>query len=167
MELLLNFLDWFGRISTAIVIIAVIWGVILWIRGVVPLSFRAGRIRQNKIAIFASNDNYNELLQSLDSTKIFNKSNFTPVNTEGSMDAALNSNIFVVNWEDWGNNIDQILDKKTHDTGMVVYALPGKIDQPNMEKLQKYNFVTVTNFRGRLITDLLTMALAIRYARKK
>ena len=96
MDLLLSFLDWFGRISTALVIIAVIWGIILWIRGVVPLSIRAGRIRQNKVAIFASHDNYNELLQSLDSTRIFNNNNFTPVNTEGSIDAARQSNIFGV-----------------------------------------------------------------------
>ncbi len=75
--------------------------------------------------------------------------------------------ILIVNWDDWGSKVDQILNKKTPETGIIVYALPGKIDPADMMKLQEHNFVTVTNFRGRLITDMLTMALAIRYARKK
>ncbi len=87
MQTLLHFLDWFGRISTAIVILAVVWRIILWARGVVPLTVRAGRVRQNKVAIFAKSDNYNELLNSLNVTKLFNKNNFTHVSTIGDIDS--------------------------------------------------------------------------------
>lgn len=160
-------LDWIGRISAAILALGIIWGVCRWIRGIVPLSIRAGKLKQHAIAIFASADNYNELVNSLSATKLFGGKSFTRVSTVGDMDTCDGKHIFIVNWADWGDNIDKVLAKKTPQTGIVIYALPGKIGQPEMEKLQTYNFVTVTNFRGRLITDLLTMALAINYARKK
>lgn len=160
-------LDWFGYISSVIVILGAVWCVILWLRGIIPLSIRAGRIRQNGVAIFASPANYSELKDSMDGTKLFGKNSFKDVSTVNNIDASDGHNIFVVNWADWGNDMDAVLAKKKTDTGIIVYApYPVRIADADMAKLQSKNFVTVTNFRGRLITDLLAMAIAIRYAKK-
>lgn len=160
-------LDWAGRISIVIVAVGIVWRVSLWLRGIVPLSIRAGKLKQHAMAIFANADNYNELINSLSATKLFGGKSFTRVSTVGDIDTCDGKHIFIIHWADWGDNIDKILAKKTPQTGIVIYALPREIGDAEMKKLQTYNFVTVTNFRGRLITDLLTMALAINYARKK
>jgi hypothetical protein len=160
-------LDWFGYISSIIVILGAVWWAILWLRGIIPLSIRAGRIRQNKVAIFANPASYSELKDSMDGTKLFGKNSFKDVSTVNNIDVSDGHNIFVVNWADWANDIDAVLAKKKADTGIIVYAPhPIRIADNDMSKLQTKNFVTVTNFRGRLITDLLAMAIAIRYAKK-
>lgn len=166
-DTLVAVLDWFGRGSALILIAAVVWRFILWLRGVVPLSIRAGSIRQHTVAIFSNSENFGELVHTLEATSLFGKKNFSNIGTVGDLDSCDGKHVFIVNWADWGEYIDKILEKKTKETGVIVYALPGRIPQPEMEKLQNYNFVTVTNFKGRLITDLITMALAIRYARKQ
>ena len=167
MEHIYSFLDSYGRVATAIVLVTVVWRVILLIRGVVPISIRAGRIRQNKVAIFADSNNYNELRDSLDGTKLFRKGNFKEVNTPGNVGACEDCNIFVVHCGDWANDIDAILGKKTEKKGLIIYAPhPQRVPDDVMDKLKNHNFVTLTNFRGRLITDLLAMAIAIRYAKK-
>lgn len=162
-----EFFDWFGYGSTVILVGGFIWAFVRWLRGIVPLSVRAGRIRQNRVAIFADPANYSELKDSMDGTKLFGKNSFKDVSTVNNIDVSDGHNIFVVNWADWGNDIDAVLAKKKADTGIIVYApYPVRIADNDMAKLQSKNFVTVTNFRGRLITDLLAMAIAIRYAKK-
>lgn len=164
---IVGFINNYGTFATALVLLAVIWRIIRWFRGVVPLAIRAGNIRGNHIAVFAKSDNYTELIASLDSTRLYNPKKFTQIPKVDSLDSSDGKNIFIVSWEDWGDDIQKILDKKTPKTGIVIYAKPGIIPPDTMNMLQTYNFVTVTNFRGRLMTDLLTMALTIRYARKK
>ena len=162
-----DFFDWFGYGSTVIVVGGLVWGLILWLRGIVPLSIRAGRIWRNKVAVFAKGGNVAELKDSMDGTKLFGKNSFKEVSTIGNLSASDGAHIFVVHWADWGGDIDAILNKKTSDTGLIVYAPHGVIVPPaDMAKLQNHNFVTLTNFRGRLINDLLAMAIAIRYAKK-
>lgn len=163
---IVDFLNTYGTVATAIVLLAVIWRIIRWARGVVPLAVRAGNIRGSKFAVFAKGDKYDELVSSLDTTRLYNKKSFFKVATVNDMDIAEGKQIFIVNWEDWSDDIQKILDKKTTKTGVVIYAKPGIIPRPTMDMLQTCNFVTVTNFRGRLITDLLSMALTIRYAKK-
>lgn len=163
---IVNFLNTYSTGATALVFIVLIWQIIRWLRGVVPLAIRAGNIRGNKFAIFAQSDKYDELVASLDTTRLYNKKSFSKVATVNDMDNAEGKQIFIVNWEDWGDDIQKILNKKTTKTGVVIYAKPGAIPHPTMDMLQTFNFVTVTNFRGRLITDLLSMALTIRYAKK-
>tara|TARA_B100000378_G_scaffold278318_1_gene281092 strand:- start:12740 stop:13258 length:519 start_codon:yes stop_codon:yes gene_type:complete len=163
---IVSFLNAYGAVATAIVLLTVIWRIIRWARGVVPLALRAGNIRGNKFAIFAKGDKYDELVASLDTTRLYNKKSFFKVASVNDMDTADGKQIFIVNWEDWGDDIQKILDKKTTKTGVVIYAKPGAIPHDTMDMLQTNNFVTVTNFRGRLITDLLSMSLTIRYAKR-
>lgn len=161
-----SFIDSYGTLATAIVLLAALWRISLWARGVVPLAVRAGNIRGNKIAIFAKSSNYTELTNTLSATRLYNSKNFSQIATVGDLDTADGKHVFVVSWEDWSADIDDILNIKTAKTGIVIYAKPGAIPPTTMEMLQKYNFVTVTNFRGRLMTDLLSVALTIRYAKK-
>jgi hypothetical protein len=167
MDWILNFLDTYGRVATAIVLLTVTWRILLYIRGVVPVSIRAGRIRQNKVAIFADSNNYNELKSSLGSTKLFREGNFVEINTAGDIAACEDCDVFVMCWADFENDIDAILSRKTARKGLIVYApFPVQVPPDGMNKLKNHNFVTLTNFRGRLITDLLAMAIVIRYAKK-
>ena len=159
--------DWFGYISSVIILVGFVWAFVQWLRGIIPLSIRASKIRQNKVAVFAKGANITELMDSMNGTKLFGKSSFKEVSTIGNLSACEESRIFVLHWADWGADIDTVLAKKTSQTGLIVYAPHGVIvPGQDMSKLQNHNFVTLTNFRGRLINDLLAMAIAIRYAKK-
>jgi hypothetical protein len=165
--MLKTFFDWLGYVSSVIVLIGIVWGFIQWLRGIIPLSIRASKIQNNKVAVFAKGANITELTDSMNGTKLFGKNSFKEVSSIGNITACEGSRIFVVHWGDWGSEIDAILLKKTADTGVIVYAPHGvTVPGPDMAKLQNHNFITLTNFRGRLINDLLAMAIAIRYAKK-
>jgi len=166
-EAILNLLDNYGRISAVIVISVTLWGIVLWSRGIVPVTIRAGKMRQRTVAIFGSDENYDEIAACLGETKLFKRKNFIQIKNKGNLAASLGKEIFVVSWADWGDNIEKILDRKTSETGVIIYAAPEAIPGEMMGSLQEYNFVTVTNFKGRLINDLVTMAITIRYAKKK
>ena len=107
---IVSFLNAYGAVATAIVLLTVIWRIIRWARGVVPLALRAGNIRGNKFAIFAKGDKYDELVASLDTTRLYNKKSFFKVASVNDMDTADGKQIFIVNWEDWGDDIQKILD---------------------------------------------------------
>ncbi len=61
-------------------------------------------------------------------------------------------------WHDWANGISEILSKKPDKCAMVVYAPydKGKIPDEQMKNLDGTRHTAVTNFRGRLLNDIVT-----------
>ena len=68
---------------------------------------------------------------------------------------AENVSLFLVFWTDWESEIDSILDKKEDKTALIIYAPPRSIPQEQMVSLDDQRNVTVTNFRGRLLNDIV------------
>lgn len=162
-----TFLDSIGYISTALVLASVITGVVLWFMGITPALFRLGRgLSGRKIAIFAKGDMLTSLIALLEDSKLFWPENIIGIAANGDVGKAEIASVFLVSWSDWGESINEILSHKTDGTALVVYATPGSIQPADMELLNSKRNVTVTNFRGRLLNDLVVSMITTSYEKK-
>ena len=161
MEHFLIALNILGYVSTVIVIGSVVLGVYRWCRGIAPVPLRLGiGLATNRIAVLAEGDEQTSLRNLLLDSGLFRKKNILEVVQSGDIERAANAALYVIHWPSWKDNLTETLAKKKETTGLVVYAphAPGEEDRiPNevMAKLNEYPNVTVTNFRGRLLSDIL------------
>ncbi|TRZ50853.1 MAG: hypothetical protein D4S01_05910 [Dehalococcoidia bacterium] len=159
METIKIILDFSGYISTIIVIVSVIVGVIIWVRGISPALYRLGNgLAKRKIAIFAKGDNAVSLEGLLMDSKLFRQKNILKVISKEDVGKAEEASVYLVYWHDWANDISEILNKKSDKCAMVVYAPydKGKIPDEQMKNLDGKRHTAVTNFRGRLLNDIVT-----------
>jgi hypothetical protein len=167
MSLALNVLNVLGYISTILVILSAIYIFILWLRGIVPVLVRLGNgLARRKIVIFAKGDTLNSLKDLLHDSKLFNQTNVTGISLEGDIRKCESATMFLVYWPDWHEHIDAILRCKTDGIALVVYAPPGSIPQEAMAKLGNERNVTVSNFRGRLLNDIVISMITTSYEKK-
>lgn len=152
-------LDGLGYLTTIIVIVTTIAGVLVWIKGLLPALIRLGLgFSRRKIVVFATGDEFNALKSLLIDSKLFSEKNIQQVQNTQNLGRAEGVTLFLVFWPDWKNNISKIIEKKLDGTGMVVYApydSTNKIPNETMKELDKHRNVTVTNFRGRLLNDIV------------
>ena len=85
----------------------------------------------------------------------------------GSQDIgkAEEASVYLVFWPDWIQNIDEILNEKPDKCALVVYApynLP-RIPEDQMVKLDGKRHTAVTQFRGRLLNDIVTSMITTHY----
>lgn len=159
METIKTLLDFMGYISTIIVIVGVIAGVIVWLRGISPALYRLGNgLAKRKIAVFAKNDNAVSLKSLLTDSKLFKQKNIFEIICKGDIGKAEEASVYLVHWHDWADDISEILSKKPDKCAMVVYAPydKGKIPDEQMKNLDGKRHTAVTNFRGRLLNDIVT-----------
>mgnify|MGYP001606276633 FL=1 len=159
METIKIFLDFAGYISTIIVIVGVIAGVVVWFSGISPALYRLGNgLAKRKIAVFAKNDNAVSLKSLLTDSKLFKKNNIFEITCKDDVGKAEEASVYLVHWHDWADDISEILSKKPDKCAMVVYAPydKGRIPDEQMKNLDGKRHTAVTNFRGRLINDIVT-----------
>ena len=159
METIKIFLDFAGYISTIIVIAGIIAGVVVWFSGVSPALYRLGNgLAKRKIAVFAKNDNAVSLKSLLIDSKLFKQKNIFEITCKDDVGKAEEASVYLVHWHDWANDISEILSKKPDKCAMVVYAPydKGKIPDEQMKNLDGKRHTAVTNFRGRLLNDIVT-----------
>ncbi len=159
METIKIFLDFAGYISTIIVIVGIIAGAVVWFRGISPALYRLGNgLAKRKIAVFAKNDNAVSLKSLLIDSKLFKQKNIFEITCKDDVGKAEEASIYLVYWHDWANGISEILSKKPDKCAMVVYAPydKGKIPDEQMKNLDGTRHTAVTNFRGRLLNDIVT-----------
>lgn len=159
METLKTIFDFSGYLSTIIVIVSVIAGVIIWLRGISPALYRLGNgLAKRKIAIFAKGDNAVSLECLLVDSKLFRQKNIFKITSKEDIGKAEEASVYLVHWHDWTNDISEILDKKPDKCAMVVYAPYNKgiIPEEQMKNLDGKRHTAVTNFRGRLLNDIVT-----------
>ena len=168
-ETIKNIFDVLGYISTAIVIITLIAGVILWFRGIVPVLLRLGNgLSRRKIAIFAKGDTLTSLEDLLHDSKLFRKLNFIKVTSMDDLGRAEEATIFLVYWPDWKDGLPRILSKKVDGTALIIYAPyeGGAIPPETMGKLNIHRNVVVNNFRGRLLNDIIASMITTSYEKR-
>ncbi len=156
-------------ISTAIVAVSVFFTVALWFKGILPVLLRLGNgLAKRKIAVFAKGDNANSLKSLLTDSKLFNPKNILEITDKGDIGKAEEVSVYLVYWSDWAGDISEILDKKPDRCAMVVYAPynEGRISDEQMENLNGKRNTTVTNFRGRLLNDIVSFMITTSYEKR-
>lgn len=158
-----------GIISDIIVLVGLLWGGVLWLRGIVPVVLRLGNgLARRKIAIFAKGDHVISLKDLLLDSKLFKKKNIYEITSGEDFGRSEEATVFLVYWHDWtSENINQILNQKRDKCALIVYAPYNcdRIPSDMMTKLDGERNTAVTNFRGRLLSDIIGSMITISYER--
>jgi hypothetical protein len=140
-------------------LIALIWGVISWLRGTLPTLIRLGNaISTRKIAIFASVNHLGTLKGLLLDSKLFKEKNLLEISEEDDFGRAERAKLWLIFWPDWKDSIAQILSLHKDNTALIVYAPEGPRSVPDdkLGELNKKRHITLVNARGRLLNDVFT-----------
>lgn len=121
-------------------------------------------LAKREIAIFTKNP---ESLKSLllDS-KLFKDKNIIIITKKDDFEKADNITLYLVDWSDFSKEIDDILNKKSDKTALIVYAPPKSIPAKEMTLIGEKRNAIVTNFRGRLLNDIIVSLITVSYERK-
>lgn len=134
-------------------------GVVAVVRGVVPVLWRLGNgLANRQIALFAKGDNLPSLKSLLLDSKLLKNKNIIDVTAPGDIGRARAATVYIVFWHDWADDIDAILNQKPDSCALIVYSPYDreKIPTEQMKKLDGKRHTAVTNFRGRLLNDIIT-----------
>jgi hypothetical protein len=168
MEKILKILDLIGYISTGIVVIAFFTGITLWFRGIFPAVFRLGNgLAKRKIAIFAKQDNLSSLKNLLIHSKLFKEKNICEITKKEDIGMCEDATLYLVFWHDCSDYIDMILQKKPDSCALIVYSPRNMepIPAQQMENLDGHRNTAVSNFRGRLLNDIVTAMITTGYSK--
>ncbi len=161
---MITFLDWVGYATTVYFLLTLALGIYAGLKGIIPPLVRLGNgLSRRKIAIFAKGDNLKTLRNLLEDTKLFNKKNMIDISSSGDFGRAERATLFLIFWDDWKDKIDEILRVKKDNTALVVYAPPGSIPPVEFAKLDSQRNVMVSNFRGRLLNDIVVSLMTTGY----
>ncbi len=166
MSKMLEILAFIGVIETIVLVVGIIWGFILWTRGVFPALYRLGNgLAKRKIAVFAKGDNVSSLRSLLNDSKLFRTKNIFEITDAKDIGKAEEASVYLVFWHDWASDIAQILEKKPDTCALIVYAPyeKGRIPDEQMKNLDGKRHTAVTNFRGRLLNDIVTAMITTSY----
>ena len=128
-------------------------------------AFIARYIESRKIAIFAKSENLNSLQNLLTHSGLFNQKNIIGITKKEDIGAAELATLYLVQWNDWFKDIDDILRQRKDGEALIVYAPggPGSIPKDKMKVLDGKRNTAVTNFRGRLLNDVVTAMITTSY----
>jgi hypothetical protein len=163
---MIEIVDWVGRITTILFIIAVIGGAVAWARGVLPALWRLGNgLAKRKIAIYAKGDNFSSLEGLLTDSKLFKSNNIVRISGTNDLGKGDYASLFLLYWPDWKEDIERILSSKKDATTLIVYAPQGSgiIPKAQMDSLAEHRNVIVTNVRGRLLNDIVVSMMTTEY----
>lgn len=156
-----------GGISTLITLIAVLYGIYLFARGIFPVWFRLGMgLSKRKIAIFAEKE-FDDLRGMLVESGLFQKENVIKIE-KLSIKKAKDMKLFLMHWKSFESEVEKILQMKDIETALIVYApqSEGFIDKPMMERISQERNSIVVNLRGRLLNDILVSMITTGYKTK-
>ncbi len=153
-----------GGISTLIMIWGFIWGIWVFMCGLVPVWLRLGfALSKRKIAVFAESE-FNSLKSLIDNSKIF--SEVIQIH-KNDLKKAEKETIFLVHWKDYKDKIDDILQIKKDSTALIVYRPSNEkiIDKESSTKINNHRNSIIVNFRGRLLNDIFVSLITTAYER--
>ena len=165
-EWVLYFLNWASYVTTAIVLVVVVRRFVFWTQGISPALRSLGNgLRKRKIALFARNENLAGIREALLRSKVFRKENIFGIERPEDIGSAKDASVFVLYWPDWADHLDAILNKKDDATPLIVYCprTAGPISNGDMEKIDGHRNTAISNFRGRLLNDIVTSMVTTSY----
>ncbi len=163
---MITILDWIAYATTLYFLLTLALGLYAWFKGILPALVRLGKgLSRRKIAIFAKGDNLKTLMNLLEDTKLFNKRNMIDISSFGDFGRAERATLFLIFWDDWQIEIEDILRAAKDNTALVIYAPkgPGSIPTNVFEKLNSKRNVMLSNFRGRLLNDIIVSLMTTGY----
>lgn len=161
---MITFLDWVGYALTVYTLVTLALIVFAGLKGlIVPLVRLGNGLSRRKIAIFAKGNNLNFLKNLLLGTKLFNEKNMIYISSIGDFGRAERATVFLIFWDDWKGNMDEILHANKNSAALVIYAPPGAIPPAEFAKLDNQLNVMVSNFRGRLLNDIVVSLMTTGY----
>ncbi|MBI1979903.1 MAG: hypothetical protein HYS58_03995 [Elusimicrobia bacterium] len=166
MDTFLQVLAVVGIIETIILIVGLVWAFSLWVRGISPALFRLGNgLAKRKIALFAKGDNLASLKHLLVDSKLFNEKNIYEISKTEDIGRAECTTMYLVVWHDWVQDMAEILRQKPDQCALIVYAPydRGRIPDDQMKALDGKRHTAVTNFRGRLLNDIVASMITTSY----
>jgi hypothetical protein len=155
-----------GAIESALFVWGLGYALCLWARGVFPALLRLGNgLAKRKIALFAKGDNLSSLKNLLMDSKLFRARNICEITKIEDIGRAEGATMFLVFWHDWTLEIADILEMKPDDCALIVYAPydRGRIPDDQMKNLDGKRHTAVTNFRGRLLNDIVASMITTGY----
>lgn len=165
-----TFLTIVGIVDLLFIGFALASALFLWSRGVFSVLLPLGRgLANRKIAIFAKESNLRSLGDLLKDSQLFKADNVLLIGSINDIGKAEKASVFLVHWHDFAEYIDQIIQNKKDQFPLVVYAPynQGRIPDDQMVKLDGKRNTAVTNFRGRLLNDVLTAMMTTNYDQGK
>lgn len=156
-------------LDSIVLSILIVGCVILWVKGISRSLYRLGNgLAKRRIAVFAKNDNSTSLRSLLLQSKLFRDKNIFSITKKEDIGIAERASVYLMFWPDWKDCLDEILAMKPDSCALIVYAPRehGPISEPNMVKLDGKRHTAVTNFRGRLLNDIVTAMITTSYERK-
>jgi hypothetical protein len=156
-----------GGISTLITLIAVLYGIYLFAKGIFPVWYRLGMgLSRRKIAVFAENE-FDGLKNMLVDSGLFQKANVIKID-KGSIKKAEGMTLFLMHWKSFESDLDDILRIKKDSAALIIYAPQneGSINKAVLEKINRERNSIIVNFRGRLLNDILTCMITTSYEKR-
>ena len=166
LQLLISLIESIGYVQTLLWVAISISGLWIIASGIVPVLYRLGKgLAKRKIAVFANGDHLSSLKGLLLDSKLFKKKNIVGVTSRNDIGRAEDITVFLVFWDDWKEDINKILAAKKDGTALIVYAPleMGIIPKEQMQQISETRNATVTNFRGRLLNDIVTSMITTSY----
>lgn len=157
-----------GGLTVTFSILYFLYKIICIIFGITPIILRLGTaLWKRKIAIFGSDEAFTNLKDSLVDSKVFKEKNIINIKSN-NLDKAKDETIFIVDWESFGDDIEQVFScRGNHQTPIVIYAKPQTIPPTTMIDIGNRANTVVVNFRGRLLNDVLTSLITTSYDRSR
>ena len=155
-----------GTAETLVLLATLGYGFVLWTRGVFPALLRLGNgLARRNIAIFATAENSASLTRLLLDSGLFKPKNILEIARPQDIGVAERASVYLVFWHDWAERIGEILNKKPDKCALIVYAPRdhGPIPENLMKELDGHRHTAVTNFRGRLLNDIVTAMITTSY----
>lgn len=165
----MSILNIIRAITTIWGVVTIVIAIIMWFLGILPAVLRLGNgLAKRKISVFAKPNNLSSLTDLLIDSDLFWGRNIIKITKEEDFGKSEGSTLFLVYWPDWKNKILQIRDLKKDDEALVIYApkSEGSVPENIMAELDKARNVTVVNFRGRLLNDMVTAMITTGYTKK-
>lgn len=161
-------------VSTLAILPVIVKGISLWLKGILPILLRLGKgLAESEIAIFAKSDHYSTLENLLLDSGLFPPQKILKISSNGDIGRAQKASLYLVFWHDWYdednniNDIDHILSQKRDKIPLIIYAPQalGFIPKNKMVQLNQQRNTTVTNFRGRLLNDIMISLITGSYSK--
>lgn len=169
MEYFENFFNRVSLLDAIVLVVLIVIAVATWFSGIAPALWRLGNgLAKRKVAIFARNENLGSLKDLLVRSRLFKLKNIIEIQTPGDIAVAEDASVYVMYWPDWSTSIDEVLEKKRGSIPMIIYAPfeNGRIPDETMRKIDGHRHTAVTNFRGRLLNDILTAMITTSYEKR-
>jgi len=169
MDPILKIISIIGILETLVLLVGIIWAIVLWAKGILPVLVHLGNgLAKRKIAVFAKHDDLSSIIKLLTDSKLFNKNNICGITKKEDIGVAEQASVYIVYWPDWKDCIIDVLNKKPDACPLIIYAPvdQSRIPEDQMRNIDGHRHTAVTNFRGRLLNDIVTAMITTSYEKK-